>query len=104
MLDIDIRELEGKVGDVAISLKSLGNQKRLMILCKLVQAGEMNVTTLAEEVSLSQSALSQHLARMRAEGIVDTRRDSQTIWYSITDEKTEKLIASLHQIYCVTEQ
>lgn len=100
MRDIDVTELEDRAGEVAALLKSLGNDKRLLILCKLVQAGEMNVTTLAAEVGLSQSALSQHLAKLRADDLVRTRRDSQTIWYSIGDARTEELMAALYQIFC----
>lgn len=103
MLDADIRELENRAGEVAGKLRALGNDKRMMILCKLVQAGEMNVNTLAEAVDLSQSALSQHLARMRAEKLLATRRDSQTIWYRIADTKTEQLIAALHDIFCAVQ-
>lgn len=103
MLDADIRELENKAGEVAGKLRALGNDKRMMILCKLVQAGEMNVNTLAEAVDLSQSALSQHLARMRTENLLATRRDSQTIWYRIADKQTEKLIAALHDIFCAVQ-
>lgn len=103
MLDSEIQELEGKAGEVAGALRALGNDKRLMILCKLVQNEEMNVGALAEAVDLSQSALSQHLARMRAEGLLATRRDSQTIWYRIADEKTEKLVGALHQIFCAVQ-
>lgn len=103
MIDADIRDLEAQATDVAGTLKALGNDKRLMILCKLVLAGEMNVTSLANAVGLSQSALSQHLARMRAENLLATRRDSQTIWYRIADTRTENLIAALHSIYCASE-
>lgn len=100
MLDADILELEDMAGEVAGKMRALGNDKRLMILCKLVQVDEMNVNTLAEAVGLSQSALSQHLARMRSEDLLATRRDSQTIWYRIADEKTRKLVSSLHEIFC----
>jgi ArsR family transcriptional regulator len=71
-----------------------------MILCKLVEWGEANVNTLAEAVALSQSALSQHLARMREEGIVTFRRESQTIWYRIADPRIEQLFATLHMLFC----
>lgn len=81
-------------------LRAFANERRLMILCKLVESGEANVTSLAAAVGLSQSALSQHLAKMREEGLVAYRRESQTIWYRIADEKTEELIATLHRLYC----
>ena len=81
-------------------LRALGNERRLMILCKLVEWGEGNVGALAEAVGLSQSALSQHLARLRDEEIVTFRRDSQTLWYRIADPRVEKLLAILHELVC----
>ena len=71
-----------------------------MILCKLVEWGEGNVTSLAEAVGLSQSALSQHLAKMRDEKIVAFRRDSQVLWYRIADPRIEQLFATLHALFC----
>jgi ArsR family transcriptional regulator, virulence genes transcriptional regulator len=97
---IDPRALEAKAGDVADVLAALANDRRLLILCKLVEDGEATVGALAEDVGLSQSALSQHLARMRAEGIVAFRRDAQTIWYRIADPRVESLLATLHRLYC----
>ena len=78
----------------------LANDRRLLILCKLVEMGEATVGTLADEVGLSPSALSQHLARIREEGIVAFRRDAQTLWYRIADPKVEALLATLHRLYC----
>jgi ArsR family transcriptional regulator len=103
MLVQDIAEIEIQAEVMGRTLKALGNGKRLVILCKLMQAGEMNVGTLAETLGLSQSALSQHLAKMRAEGLVATRRDSQTIWYRLADPRIEDLLASLHTIYCAKD-
>jgi ArsR family transcriptional regulator len=71
-----------------------------MILCKLVEWGEANVSSLAEAVGLSQSALSQHLGKMREEGLVTFRRESQTLWYRIADPRIEDLLATLHKLYC----
>jgi ArsR family transcriptional regulator len=81
-------------------LRALGNERRLMILCKLVEWGEANVSGLAEAVGLSQPALSQHLAKMRNEGLVTFRRDSQTLWYRIADPRIEQLFAALHKLFC----
>ena len=92
--------LEAKAGSVARVLKLLANEKRLLILCRLAAAGQMPVAALAGAVSLSQSALSQHLARMRQEGLVTFRRKSQTLYYSISDAKTERLLLALKDIYC----
>ena len=71
-----------------------------MILCKLVESGEANVNSLADAVGLSQSALSQHLAKMREEGLVTYRRESQTLWYRIADARVEALLATLYALYC----
>lgn len=103
MLIEDLAEIEFQADHMGRVLKALGNGKRLVILCKLMQAGEMNVGTLAETLGLSQSALSQHLAKMRTEGLVATRRDSQTIWYRLADPRIEDLLASLHTIYCAKD-
>jgi DNA-binding transcriptional ArsR family regulator len=96
----DIQELELVATEVAAILRALGNERRLMIVCKLAEWGEANVTTLAEELGLSQSALSQHLTKLRERGIVASRRDSQTIWYRIADPRTEELFATLHRLFC----
>ena len=92
--------LERKAAQVAGLLGALANERRLMILCRLVEWGEGNVGALAEAVGLSQSALSQHLARMRQEGLVVFRRDGQTLWYRIADPRVEELFATLHRLFC----
>ena len=92
--------IEKAAAEVAGILCALGNERRLMILCKLVEWGEANVNTLAETIGLSQSALSQHLAKMREEGLVTYRRESQTLWYRIADRRIEDLLATLHKLYC----
>jgi ArsR family transcriptional regulator, virulence genes transcriptional regulator len=96
----DAAALERKAAAVADILRALANERRLMILCKLVEWGEANVTALAEAVGLSQSALSQHLAKMRDEGIVAFRRESQTLWYRIADPRIEELFGALHRLFC----
>jgi len=96
----DIAAFHSQAAEVAAILRALANERRLMIVCKLVEWGEANVATLAQAVGLSQSALSQHLARMRDEGIVTTRRESQTIWYRIADPRIEQLFATLHGLFC----
>ncbi len=97
---IDPRALEARAGEVAGILAALANDRRLLILCKLVEDGEATVGALADAIGLSQSALSQHLARMRDEGIVAFRRDAQTLWYRIADPRIEGLLATLHRLYC----
>ena len=96
----DPETFEKQAAEVAAILRALATQRRLMILCKLVEWGEANVTALAEAVGLSQSALSQHLAKMREEGLVTFRRESQTFWYRIADPRIEQLFATLHRLFC----
>lgn len=97
---IDPHALEARASQVADLLRALANNRRLVILCKLVETGEATVGALADDIGLSQSALSQHLARMREEGIVTFRRDAQTLWYRIADPRVETLLATLHRLYC----
>ena len=85
--------------DAARLLRALANEKRLMLLCLLVE-GERSVGELNARVDLSQSALSQHLAVLRADGLVDTRREAQTIYYSLADGPAHRIIETLHAIYC----
>jgi DNA-binding transcriptional ArsR family regulator len=97
---IELVEFQKQASEVSAILRALANERRLMIVCKLVEWGEANVNTLAQAVGLSQSALSQHLSKMRDEGIVATRRESQTIWYRIADPRIEQLLATLHGLFC----
>ena len=99
-LSMDLATFEIKAADVSSLLKAMANTRRLMVLCKLVEHGEMTVGDLARDTALSQSALSQHLAKMRDEGLVAFRRESQTLWYRIADPRTETLLATLYQLYC----
>ena len=97
---MDLATFQRNAAQVADLLKALGNQRRLMIMCKLAEHGEMRVAALADEVDLSQSALSQHLAKLRAEALVTFRRDGQTLWYRIADPRCESLLATLYRLYC----
>jgi len=98
--DNGIAELERKAAEAAGLLKLLANENRLLILCRLAAAGEMSVGELADAVDLSQSALSQHLAKMREDGLVATRREAQTVFYRIDDPNAARLLALLKSIYC----
>lgn len=80
-------------------LKALANENRLLILCYL-EGREMSVSELNEQLDLSQSALSQHLAILRRDGLVKTRRESQTIHYSLQGEEARRIIHTLHEMYC----
>lgn len=83
-------------------LSAMANPKRLMILCCLVK-GEVAVGALATKVGLSQSALSQHLSKLRAQKLVHTRRDAQTIYYSSSAESVMKVLETLESLYCEVE-
>lgn len=93
---------EESAGRAATLLRLLGNEKRLMLLCQLAD-GELSVRDIQSRVGLSQSALSQHLALLRAEGIVGTRRESQTIYYSIVDHAAMRVIETLAELFCPPE-
>jgi ArsR family transcriptional regulator, virulence genes transcriptional regulator len=99
----NLATFEANALNVAQILRALANERRLMILCKLVEWGEATAGSLAEAAGLSQSALSQHLAKMREEGIVTFRRDSQTLWYRVADPRTETLLGHLQRLYCSTK-
>ena len=79
-------------------LKAIGNERRLMILCHLM-AGEKSVGTLEKLIGLSQSALSQHLARLRRDKFVKTRREAQTIYYSLAGTDVETILSTLYSLY-----
>lgn len=91
--------MAAKAGEAASLLRALAHEARLMVLCRLVD-GEHSAGELQSRSGLSQSALSQHLAKLRAEGLVATRRDAQTIYYRLADRNVEKIIAALAEIYC----
>lgn len=97
----DLELLKRNARDAAGFLLLLANDKRLLILCELSEAGEMTVGALAKTVDLSQSALSQHLAKLRAEGLVETRRQAQTIHYRVArDPRVRRTIALLKTLFC----
>lgn len=91
--------LEERAEDAAQLLASMANAKRLLVLCHLLE-GERSVGDLATLAGLSQSALSQHLAKMRLQGLVRTRRDGQTIFYSMASSSVRAVLQTLYGIYC----
>jgi ArsR family transcriptional regulator, virulence genes transcriptional regulator len=95
-----LKKLARQAGEAAQLLKLLGNEKRLLILCFLAVRGEMTVGELVVVVKLSQSALSQHLARLREDGLVTFRRTSQTLHYSVADKRALRVLQVLKEIYC----
>jgi DNA-binding transcriptional ArsR family regulator len=98
ILSHDVDALKASSDNAADLLSAMSNAKRLLILCNLVE-GEMPVGQLAEMVGLSQSALSQHLAKLRARKLVATRRDAQTIYYSIASDSVYQVLQTIGDIF-----
>ena len=94
--------MHAHAAEAARLLKALANEKRLQVLCALAD-GECSVGTLNTGVELSQSALSQHLAVLRQQNLVTTRRESQTIYYSIADPTVLALLRVLRDVYCADD-
>jgi DNA-binding transcriptional ArsR family regulator len=91
--------LEEKAEEVAELLATMANAKRLLVLCHLVE-GERSVGELAAIAGLSQPALSQHLGKMRLQGLVETRRDAQTIFYRLASDEVRAVLKTLYGLYC----
>ena len=91
--------MEAAADRASALMKTLGHPGRLMILCNLA-SGERSVGDLADQLDMSQSSLSQHLARMRSEDLVTTRRESQMVYYSLKEGDARRVIESLYNIYC----
>lgn len=98
--DTQLEDMQTHAADAASLMRAFGNESRLMILCALAD-GEHSVGELNEIIPLSQSALSQQLARLRREGLVKTRRESQVIHYSLCSGPADRVINVLHDIFCV---
>jgi ArsR family transcriptional regulator, virulence genes transcriptional regulator len=99
-MPFDLHDFETRAAEVADVLKALGNPRRLMVLCLLATRGPTPVGELAIAVGLSQSALSQHLARMRDEGLVAFDRKAQVLRYRIADARIARLLDVLYGLYC----
>lgn len=103
-LDLDEREMEeifDNATRAANFLKAVSHENRLLILCHLA-SGEKSVTELEKLLAARQAAVSQQLARLRLEGLVDSRRDGKTIYYSLNDPNVVKIIEAVHDMFCVT--
>ncbi|VAV94484.1 Transcriptional regulator, ArsR family [hydrothermal vent metagenome] len=94
-----LQEIEQNVDKASSLLQAMSNPKRLLVLCILAE-GEQSVGVLADKVDLSQSALSQHLARLRDDGFVVTRRQAQTVYYSVAGGEVQAILQALHGLYC----
>jgi DNA-binding transcriptional ArsR family regulator len=100
--EIDLNQMAQSATRASALMKTLGHKDRLMILCHLA-AGEKSVGQIAELLEIPQSPLSQHLSRMRKEGLVDTRREAQTIFYSLKSGEASRIVEVLYELYCAPE-
>lgn len=94
-----IADLQTNARRASTLLKAMSNERRLLILCHLI-SGEKSVGELEELVDLSQSALSQHLARLRRDKLVRTRRSAQNIYYSLNGHEAHTVMSTLHGLFC----
>jgi DNA-binding transcriptional ArsR family regulator len=100
--DLDrLEEMHAHAAEAANLMKALGNEQRLLILCNLLEQ-PLSVSEINERVHLSQSALSQHLALLREQGMVETRREAQSIYYSLPPGAVTRIMAVLQEIFCST--
>ncbi len=99
---MDLAMMEQNSAQAVVLLKAMANEKRLQILC-ILHDNELSVGELSQNLELSQSALSQHLAWLRRDGLVTTRKESQTVYYSLSSQEVKMIIEQLHKIYCPEE-
>jgi DNA-binding transcriptional ArsR family regulator len=91
---------KAEVSRIANVLQVIANERRLVLFAEMIRSGETTVTSLAESAGLSLSAASQHLGKMRKAGFISFRRDSQTLWYRISDARVSELIETLDMLFC----
>ncbi|RLA43076.1 MAG: ArsR family transcriptional regulator [Gammaproteobacteria bacterium] len=96
---MDLELMRENAAQAAGLMKLLGHPHRMMILCELKQ-GECSVSELSEKIGIPQSPLSQHLARMRHEGVVTSRREAQTVYYSLVGQEVAAVVSLLYELYC----
>ena len=100
--EIDLNQMAKSAGRASALMKTLGHRDRLMILCQLAD-GEKSVGQIADLLEIPQSPLSQHLSRMRKEGLVETRREAQTIYYSLKSGEASRIVEVLYELFCESD-
>lgn len=95
--------LSSQVAEAAAVLRAVSHEGRLLVLCLLAEEGELSAGELTRRIGMGQSALSQHLSRLRAEKLVATRKAAQSVFYRIADPKMNQLLTALHAIYCAAD-
>ncbi|PWI32073.1 transcriptional regulator [Vibrio albus] len=96
---MNLQDMEQNSAQAVALLKAMANERRLQILC-LLHGQELSVGELCTKLELSQSALSQHLAWLRRDGLVSTRKEAQTVYYSLKSDEVKQMIHLLHSMYC----
>ena len=99
---MNIQDVTDRADEAAAMMSALAHPARLLVLCRLME-GELSVGTLAHMVDLSPSALSQHLAKLRALKLVKTRKEAQTVYYSLSGHEVRAILETLHGLYCNTD-
>jgi len=99
---LDFSQMQDNAGKACGLLKAMANEARLMVLCHLIE-GERSVSELQEAIGLSQSAMSQHLAVLREQGVVTTRRDGQSVYYRVSEGPAMALMETLHREFCESQ-
>lgn len=96
----ELDQLRASATEAAALMRALGHDGRLLVLCSLVAQGECSAGELAQQVGLSPSALSQHLAKMRDDGLIESRREAQSVYYRIVEPRVARIVALLKDLYC----
>jgi DNA-binding transcriptional ArsR family regulator len=96
---MNLQDMEKNSAQAVMLLKAMANERRLQILC-ILHNQELSVGELCAQLELSQSALSQHLAWLRRDGLVNTRKEAQTVYYTLSSEEVKAMIELLHTLYC----
>ncbi len=97
---LDLSIVVRQAREAAAGMKAIAHESRLLVLCHLADAGELSAGELTRRIGMGQSALSQHLAKLRAEGFVEARKEAQSVFYRIADARMHRLLQALHDIYC----
>jgi ArsR family transcriptional regulator len=100
--EIDLKQMASSANRASALMKTLGHKDRLMILCHLAD-GEKSVGQIADLLQIPQSPLSQHLSRMRKESLVETRREAQTIFYSLKSGEAARIVEVLYELFCASD-
>ena len=103
MTALSLSEMAANAASAAALMKMLGNEHRLLILCHLIAEEELSVGDLTSRIELGQSALSQHLAKLREQGLVAFRRKAQSLFYRVSDERAAAVLVLLHEMFCPSE-